>query len=178
MSLRLRSFGSIQNTSKGVFFIRIKTTFDEKFLLDHPKYVLTMKRIKNTSEITLRLNEKIKPVQMNPIKKVDVLSSPISARSNESLINIPMVKSEERANAIFSLLVLLEHRDHWNWNDGSIVDWANSRTKKWCITVVDDQLDIIITFTNKKLLSFGNKESSVEFLETFCKLIEKAKDLL
>lgn len=173
------SFGSRQNTPKGVFFIiRIKTTFDEKYLLDHSKYVLTMKRIKNTSEITLRLNEKIKQVQMNPIKKVDVLSSPTNARSNESLVIIPMVKSEERAKAIFSLLLLLEHRDHWNWNDGSIIDWTNSGTKKWCITVVDDQLDIINTFTNKKLLSFGNKETSVEFLETFYILIEKARDLL
>lgn len=126
----------------------------------------------------IRLNEEIKHDQMKPIHKDNPLSAINSVLSKKTLGDIPIVKSEERASAIFSLLLLLEHRDHWNWKDDFQINWADSETKKWCITVVNDQLNIINTFTNKKLLCFGNKESSMQFLETFYKLIDTAKDLL
>lgn len=126
----------------------------------------------------IRLNEEIKRHQMKPIHNDNPISVKNSVLSKKSLVDIPLVKSEERARAIFSLLLLLEHRDHWNWNDGFQIDWTDSETKKWCITVVNDQVNIINTFTNKKLLCFGNKVSSMQFLETFYKLIDTAKDLL
>lgn len=126
----------------------------------------------------IHYNEQSKNHQMKTISSKNELSSASNVRHKKSFVNIPIVKSEERAKAIFSLLVLLEHRDHWNWNDGFMVDWTDSETNKWCITEINDQIDIINTSTNKKLLSFRNKESSIQFLETFNKLIYTAKDLL
>lgn len=125
----------------------------------------------------IHLNDLIKLNQMKPIQNVN--SHSIKNRNSQiSRFDIPLVKSEERASAIFSLLLLLEHRDHWNWKDDFMVDWTDCETKKWCITVINDQIDIINTYSNKKLLSFGTKESSLQFLETFNKLIYTAKDLL
>lgn len=92
--------------------------------------------------------------------------------------NCSIVSSAERASEIFSLLFLLEHRDHWNRKDNFNVDWTDAQMVKWCITYVNNKLEIIQTDSNKKILSFGSKESCVQFLETFDHLINIAKDLL
>lgn len=136
-----------------------------------------MKSTLNSRKMTNCVNEQFKKSKMRLIQGVDSIPT-IDENVNASLDHIPIVKSDERAKAIFSLLLLLEHRDHWNWRDGFIVDWTDCETKKWCITVINDKLDIIISFTNKKLLCFGNKESSTQFLETFSRMIDTAKDLL
>lgn len=96
-------------------------------------------------------------------------------KSNDS---IPIVSCEERASAVYSLLLLLEHRDYWNQKDNFHVDWTDGKTVKWCITSINDEMEIVKTNTNKKLLGFGSKESSLQFLETFCLLIQKAKELI
>lgn len=124
------------------------------------------------------LNDQKKLRQLKPIQKFSSYSVKNSIPIKKLGNDIPLIKSEERASAIFSLLLLLEHRDHWNWKEGVKVDWKDAETKKWCITVINDQINIINTFSNKKLLSFGTKESSLQFLETFTKLIDTAKDLL
>lgn len=117
-----------------------------------------------------------KQVQSTKVKQITSLTS--SVLVDKSPVYIPKVKSEERANAIFSLLLLLEHRDHWNWKEGYTVDWEDSNTIKWCITFINDKPNLINTNRIKKLLSFGSKESSEQFLETFNQLIYSAKDLL
>ena len=70
------------------------------------------------------VNEQFKKSKMRLIQGVDSIPT-IDENVNASLDHIPIVKSDERAKAIFSLLLLLEHRDHWNWRDGFIVDWTD-----------------------------------------------------
>src|SRR5690606_1977775 len=125
-------------------------------------------------EMKIHLNDLIKLNQMQPIQNVNPHS--IKNRNSQiSRFDIPLVKSEERASAIFSLLLLLEHRDHWNWKDDFMVDWTDRETKKGCITVINQQIDIINTYRSKILLSVGPNEPSLQFLESFNKLIYTAK---
>jgi len=107
-----------------------------------------------------------------------IQSTPANQDVNLSVEYMSTVSCEERAAAIFSLLLLLEHRDYWNRKDCFLADWADSKTLKWCITAVNENLNIISSETDKKLLCFGSKESSMQFFETFNTLIYAAKDLL
>jgi|SRR5690606_6099083 len=115
---------------------------------------------------------------MNERLGTNLISSNSDVKLTKLVVDTTIIKSEDRAKAILSLLLLLEHRDHWNSKDSYTVDWMDDSTIKWCITTVNNDITIINTNMYKKLLCFGNKESCMYFLESFRELIDSAKDLI
>jgi hypothetical protein len=126
----------------------------------------------------ISFNEDAELVRMKPSYQDNLLLTMNNLCFKNTLADHKQECVEKRASAIFSLLLLLEHRDYWNRKDDFIADWTDTESKKWCITFINERVDIICTYTNKKLLYFRNKESGAQFLETFCNLIHNANDLL
>lgn len=75
--------------------------------------------------------------------------------------------------ALCQLLVCREvYRQGWKPN------WFDSKTKKWVIECVNDNITSMTYMQTSKVLSFQSEEIRDRFLENFRDLIEEAKELI
>ena len=75
--------------------------------------------------------------------------------------------------ALMQLLVCREvYRQGWKPN------WFDSKTKKWVIEDINDNITSMVYMQTSKVLSFQSEEIRDKFLENFKELIEEAKELI
>ena len=75
--------------------------------------------------------------------------------------------------ALMQLLVCREiYRQGWKPN------WYDSKTKKWVIECVNNNITSMTYMQTSKVLSFQSEEIRDQFLENFKDLIEEAKELI
>lgn len=93
-----------------------------------------------------------------------------ASKANENILPTDLGKP---MLALMQLLVCREvYRQGWKPN------WFDSKTKKWVIEDINDNITSMAYMQTSKVLSFQSEEIRDEFLENFRDLIEEAKELI
>ncbi len=99
-----------------------------------------------------------------------------SLDDDDKLVYFDIFSREDEAKAFHALGQLIQLRDAW------IGDWApdftNADTIKQCIEKVGDNIELGVTYTQNKILTFPTYEMAEKFYMTFYELIKTASQFL
>lgn len=95
---------------------------------------------------------------------------------DDKLVYFDIFSREDEAKAFHALGQLIQLRDAWidDWTP----DFTNAETMKHCIEKVGDSVELGVTYTQNKILTFPTYEMAEKFYMTFYELIKTASQFL
>jgi hypothetical protein len=124
----------------------------------------------------------LKPIEVKLPLSVDDIRRNWYIDQNGKILNVPTIlqtnnhlSTETRAKAFLALMQLVELRDAWNgdWR----ADWKDY-DNKYSICYLEEEIDIFLNQTRRRVLHFKTRELAEKFAEQFKDLINEAKELL
>lgn len=86
--------------------------------------------------------------------------------------------SEKYVNKLYILDILLCIRDEYNRIDGFTEGFRFGVNNNWCITNINNTLDVDYWGINNKIMHFGKQETAKLFLKNFEEQLETVKEFL
>lgn len=90
----------------------------------------------------------------------------------------PLAMSEKYGAKLELLDIIICLRDEYNRIDGFTEDFRFGVNNNWCITNINNTLDVDNWGINNKIMHFGKEETAKLFLKNFEKQLEQIKEFL